>query len=307
MLEKSIENFLFYCMYQKNLSQKTLKAYKADLNQFFKFAKNINIKDIDKIFIKDYIKYMFESLLKEKSIKRKLATLKAFFSYLEDEEVIYLTPFAKLKLKIKEPQRLPKTMTIKEIKKLFKYLYQQKGLSKSNSFGYGALVRDIVILEFLFATGMRVAEVCNLRFCDVDVSSSEIKIIGKGNKQRIIKLCDSSIKDILKEYLKLYNDKIKLNGWLFINRLDSRISEQSVRFMIKKYKNEAGIQKHITPHMFRHSVATLLLEEGVDIRYIQQILGHSNISTTQIYTKVNQKHQNKILTTKHPRKDFGFE
>jgi integrase/recombinase XerD len=301
-IEKCRENFIFYCLYQKNLSQKTIKAYNIDLNQLIEYSNNTKIESIDKVFIKEYIKSLFDKNLKEKSIKRKIATLKAFFSYLEDEEIIYLSPFTKLKLKIKEPQRLPKTITLKEIKKLFVYIYKLKDNIQPDTYKYKSLVRDIVIIEFLFATGMRVAEVCSLKLSDIDLSSSQITIIGKGDKQRVVKLCDSSIKDILKEYIGLFSEQIEQKGWLFINRLDSKLSEQSVRFMIKRYQQEAKIEKHITPHMFRHTVATLLLEEGVDIRYIQHILGHSNISTTQIYTKVNQKHQNKILVTKHPRR-----
>lgn len=307
-LNEAIENFIFHCVYEKNLSEKTIKAYKIDLSQFlgFKTKKNIDIQSIDKIMLKNYLKNQYQLGLKEKTIKRKFATLKAFFSYLEFEELILISPFRKMKLSIKEPQRLPQTIELKEIKKMFLFVYEIKQKYKDKTkYTYKSIIRDIAILELLFATGMRVAEVCNLKTNDFSSNYTELKIVGKGDKQRTIHICNQDVRNALKEYYQYFKKSIKENDFFFINRTNSNISEQSVRFMIKKYQNKAKIKKHITPHMFRHSFATLLLEEGVDIRYIQQLLGHSSISTTQIYTKVSQKQQKKILNTKHPRRSFG--
>lgn len=307
-LNEAIENFLFHCIYEKNLSEKTIKAYKIDLSQFSNFRDlgYINLDDIDKTILKDYLKKQYQLNLKEKTIKRKFATLKALFTYLEFEELILVSPFRKMKLSIKEPQRLPQTIELKEIKKMFLFIYQEKLEYKDKTkFTYKSIIRDIAILELLFATGMRVAEVCNLKTNDFSSNYTELKIVGKGDKQRTIHICNQDVRNALKEYYQYFKKSIKENDFFFINRTNSNISEQSVRFMIKKYQNKAKIKKHITPHMFRHSFATLLLEEGVDIRYIQQLLGHSSISTTQIYTKVSQKQQKKILNTKHPRRSFG--
>jgi len=304
---KSIDEFLFHCVYEKNLSDKTLKAYKIDLNQFseFKFCKNKDIKQIDKNVLKEYLKFLYEKKLKEKTIKRKLATLKAMFTYLEFEEYILVSPFRKMKLNIKEPQRLPKTIELKEIKKLFVYVYRLKTqFENKNTYTYKSIIRDIAVLELLFATGVRVAEICDIKTKDFSSNFSELKIIGKGDKQRTIHICNNEVKNALKEYQVFFKEKIKKDNNFFINRFNKKLSEQSVRFMIKKYQNQSKIEKHLTPHMFRHSFATLLLEEGVDIRYIQHMLGHSSISTTQIYTKVSLKHQKKILNTKHPRQSF---
>jgi integrase/recombinase XerD len=183
------------------------------------------------------------------------------------------------------------------------YKYKSTFLNKS-SYGYGALVRDIVLIELLFATGMRVAEVCSLKKKNLNLSDGHVTITGKGNKERTIHFCSSQIRSVIKEYMTIFHTQLTNTDYFFINRLGVTISEQSVRFMIRKYCKSANIATHITPHMFRHSMATYLLEEGVDIRYIQNILGHASISTTQIYTKVNPKHQKKILTTKHPRRLF---
>lgn len=309
-LNKAVEEFIFHCTYEKNLSEKTLKAYKIDLKQFliFKNSKETNIEDINKYLLKEYLKKQYELQLKEKTIKRKFATLKALFTYLEFEEHILISPFRKMKLSIKEPQRLPKTIELKEIKKMFLYAYHKKHTYKDeNSYTYKSIIRDIAVLELLFATGMRVTEVCNIKTKDFSSNYNELKIIGKGNKQRNIHICNQEVKQALKDYKTYFKDKIEENSYFFINRFNSNLSEQSVRFMIKKYQTNAKVKKHITPHMFRHSFATLLLEEGVDIRYIQQLLGHSSISTTQIYTKVSQKQQKKILINKHPRRSFEVE
>lgn len=307
-IQQAINEFLFHCQYEKNLSSKTIKAYTIDLKQFLEFLnlETTLIKDIDKNILKLYIQRLFDKSLKEKSIKRKLATLKAFFNYLEFDERIVVNPFRKIKVSIKEPQRLPKTMSMSEIKKLLTYIYKIKNTTDHDKYSYKALVGDILIMELLFATGMRVSEVSNLQLSDIDLKSGVIRIIGKGDKERIIQICNSEIKIILKEYLKLFN-QLEKKEFLFINRLGQKISEQSIRFMIKKYQKLSGIEKHLTPHMFRHSFATMLLEEGVDIRYIQHLLGHASIATTQIYTQVNLKHQKKIITTKHPRRNFQFQ
>jgi integrase/recombinase XerD len=306
-IQESINEFIFHCQYEKNLSGKTIKAYKIDLKQFLEFQNiiTLDIEDIDKYILKTYIQNLFDKNLKEKTIKRKLATLKAFFNYLEFDEQIIVNPFRKIKVSIKEPKRLPKTLSIREIKKLLTYVYKIKETIDKEIYSYKALVRDTLILELLFATGMRVSEVSNLNVTDIDPRTNTIRIIGKGDKERTLHICEIEIKTLLKEYIKLFHKDTK-KSYLFINRLGGKISEQSIRFMVKKYQKLVGIEKHITPHMFRHSFATMLLEEGVDIRYIQHILGHSSISTTQIYTQVNMKHQKKIFSTKHPRRNLQF-
>lgn len=309
LLTKAVQDFQFHCEFEKNLSKKTLQAYSIDLNQFeeFKNYKNIDIQDFDKYILKEYIQHLYSLDLKAKTIKRKMAVLKAFFNHLEFDEEIIVNPFRKINLSIKEPKNLPKTMELKEIRKLLKYLYKMKDEYKYiDRYSYKALIRDIVVIEILFSTGIRVSELCSLKKNNINLQTGIIKIYGKGSKERIIHLCDNEVKKQIKFYVNLFEIYATETDYFFINRLNKQLSEQSVRLMIHKYQKLSGLSKYITPHMFRHSFATLLLEEGVDIRYIQHMLGHSSISTTQIYTQVNMKQQKKILNTKHPRRHFNF-
>ena len=308
-LTKAIDEFKFHCKIEKNLSSKTLNAYKIDLEQFarYKNFQHLMIQEFDKYLLKDYIQSLYSLELKAKTIKRKVAVLKAFFIHLEFEEMIVISPFRKIRVSIKEPKALPKTMELKEIRKILKYLYKLKdNYYKKDTYSYKALIRDIVVIEILFSTGIRVSELCNIQKTHINLQTGVIKIKGKGDKERIIQVCDIEIKKLLKDYVTLFEKQIEDNIYFLINRLGNQISEQSVRLMINKYQKLSGINKHITPHMFRHSFATLLLEEGVDVRYIQHMLGHSSISTTQIYTQVNAKQQYKILSSKHPRRHLNF-
>ena len=210
-----------------------------------------------------------------------------------------------MKLSIKLPKRLPITLDIKELRKFFKYIYDFKqSFAKQSTYTYKSIVRDIAVMELLFATGMRVSELSNLLKKNINIKKGVINIIGKGDKERIIQICDINVKNALSDYHSLFKNDILKNDYFFINKWNNTLSEQSVRFMIKKYSEKANLKKHITPHVFRHSFATALLEENIDIRYIQKILGHSSVVTTQIYTKVNSKQQKKILATKHPRRHF---
>jgi len=309
LLRQAIKEFKFHCEFEKNLSQKTLRAYEIDLEQFLSYEnfQTFNMIDIDKNKIKSYIQSLYRLELKAKTIKRKVAVVKALFNYLEFEESIEVNPFRKLHISIKEPQTLPKTIELNKITKLLKYLYQLKdNYTNKDIYSYKALVRDIVVLEILFSTGIRVSELCNIKCDTININNGLITIHGKGDKERVIQICDSETKTLLKEYVKLFHNTLSDNSFFLVNRLGNQLSEQSVRLMIKKYQKILGIEQNITPHMFRHSFATLLLEEGVDIRYIQNMLGHSSISTTQIYTQVNLKHQKKILATKHPRRNLKF-
>ncbi|RXJ98141.1 integrase [Arcobacter sp. CECT 8989] len=308
-IDKLLEEFLFHCQFEKNLNPKTLSAYTIDIEQFksFKDIMSMNINDVNKDILKEYIQHLYTKDLKPKSIKRKLATLKAFFTYLEFEEIILVSPFRKMRVSIKENKTLPKTIDLQNIRKLFKYIYKIKtNFQDIERYSYKALVRDIAVLELLFATGLRVSEVSNIKYNDINLSTGNLKVLGKGGKERTIQICEAEVKTSLKEYVNLFNDEIYKNKWFFINRLGNKYSEYSISNMIKKYQQAANVQQHLTPHMFRHSFATMLLEEGVDIRYIQGMLGHSSISTTQIYTQINMKQQRKILSTKHPRRNLQF-
>lgn len=307
LIKKAIENFKFHCKYEKNLNEKTLRAYDTDINQFLEIFFSYKITEVTKYDLKEYVGKLYSNEYKIKTIKRKIAVLKAFFNYLEFDELIDINPFRKLRLSIKEPILLPKTLDLKEIKSILKYLYKlKKEHLKKESLDYKLLVRDIVTIEILFSTGIRVSELSNLKIKDINIKTGNMKIFGKGSKERIIQICDFEVLTLLKEYSKIFDLENKEIEYFLLNRLNRNFSEQSIRLMLKKYQNSINSSKNITPHMFRHSFATLLLEEGVDVRYIQNMLGHASISTTQIYTKVNTNHQRKILNSKHPRKNLIF-
>lgn len=305
-LQEAVSQFLFHCRYEKNLSPKTLKAYSIDLRQFTEYlASHLDIATlpaVDKTALRAYIKSLFGPL-KEKSVKRKVATLKALFHFLEREDAIAVNPFRKMEVRIKETRRLPRTIPLHDLKRLFKHLYRLKNEHPDReSYAYKALVRDIAVLEILFSTGARVAEVCNLLDENVDLRRGRVKILGKGGRERILQICDEEALGAVKDYRALWEEEVEGNGYFFHNRLGGRLSEQSVRAGLRRYAGGAGIGLRMTPHMLRHSVATLLLEEGVDIRYIQHLLGHSSIAVTQLYTEVRDWQQRKLLTAKHPRR-----
>jgi integrase/recombinase XerD len=303
------ENFIFHCKYEKGLSSKTIKSYSSDIRQFMEFLHEKRhskmIMDIDKNVLKDFLKFISDK--KPKTIKRKVATLKAMFNFLEFEDEIEINPFRKMRIQIKEPKRLPSILNISEVQKILKTIYKTRdNIISHGLYAYKEAVRDIAVVELLFATGIRVSELCNLKLKDIGTNFSYIVVVGKGDKERVIQICNNETITALKIYLKEFIKLINKGDSLFINRLNNPLSPQSDRYMIRKFSILAGINKNITPHTFRHTFATLLLEEGVDIIYIQHLLGHSSIMTTQIYTHVNKVKQKQILRTKHPRKKFSL-
>lgn len=307
----SIQNFISHCKFEKNLSTKTIKAYQTDLTQFQKFLVDKNYptsaSEITKTELRHYLEAI--SALKPKSIKRKIATIKAMFNYLEFDGVVEINPMRKMRIKIKESKQLPKALNIKEIGAIFKAVYKTNGTADAqDSYSYLSEIRDIAVIELLFATGGRVSEISNLKDNQIDLQSGQVVIKGKGDKERIIQICNKETISLLKKYRKLFLDKINVaDGYFLINRLNKKISDQSIRGIVTKLSIDANIQTHVTPHVFRHSFATLLLEKDVDIKYIQSMLGHSSIMTTQIYTHVTKEKQKQILAAKHPRKDFSTD
>lgn len=294
-LTLQVQQFLNYCKIRKALNEKTLKAYKIDLRQFAEFTDNTFTKEV----ICRYIDMLHEKY-KPKTIKRKIASVKAFTHYLLIEEVIEINPFNKIVVSFKEPILLPKTIPINVINNVLNCAYNLQSQVKTD-YQKRIATRDIAVLEILFATGARVSEICNLKESSVDLTNHTIKIFGKGSKERMIQIENTDVLQALNNYHNLFQQDIKDCGFFFVNKLHHRLSEQSVREIICKYTTMTGCEIHITPHMFRHSFATLLLDEDVDIRYIQKLLGHSSITTTQIYTHVAMAKQKEILSAKHPR------
>lgn len=292
------DRYLVVCKALKGLSNLTLKAYRIDLKQFCSF---MNCRDcFDKNELNSYIN-MLHSLYKPKSAKRKIACVKAFYRYMEIEDIIDFNPFHKIIIKYKEPIKLPRTIPLNCIQNILTYAYKQHSVSFT-AYQKTITLRNIVVLELLFSTGMRVSEVSNLKISDIDFGDNTIRIFGKGSKERI--MCISrDLSKTISDYLTLRSRK---TDYLLVNRLGNRLSEQSIRYMVNDYANAIGAPLHITPHMFRHTFATELHNEDVDIRYIQQFLGHSSIATTQIYTHISTSKTREILESKHPRNRMKF-
>lgn len=299
-IQDKLVPYLEYCEYRKELDKKTLKAYRIDLRQYFAF---ICCDEPDREKIEEYITELHKKY-KQKTVKRKIASLKAFYNYLEEEEIISRNPFRKIKVKFKETLTLPRVIPREEIEMLLNYMYDC--LKENGLTGYKYKLRDIAVVEVLFATGAREYEISNIREGSVNLNSGQIRIMGKGGKERYVQISNSSVLAILKKYYMENENETKKSGCFFINNRGNRYTEQSIRAMLKKYAKQAGIERNITPHMFRHSFATYLIEEGVDVSCVQQILGHSSIKTTQIYIHIAAKKQAEILREMHPRNNMSI-
>ncbi|WP_415929986.1 tyrosine-type recombinase/integrase [Zhenpiania hominis] len=297
--QQLFENYLDYCTLQKKLSSKTLKAYKIDLRQFLEYSSEA-ADPMSRRHLTQYIRYL-NSTYKPKSVKRKLAALKAFCSYLVYEEVLPSHPFLKIRTEFREPALLPKVIPLDIIQALLKTVYEEEKNPQLSKRQHKHILRDIAVLELLFATGIRVSELTYLKPEDINLTDKTLHIYGKGSKERMLYIENPDVLKALILYQEEFAGDIETCGYFFVNCRKARYSEQSVRNMIEKYVTMIEYPQHITPHMFRHSFATLLLEADVDIRYIQGLLGHSSVTTTQIYTHISSSKQRKILATKHPR------
>ncbi len=283
-LSDAVDVFLRHCRLERGLSKLTMTAYQLDLRQFRQNQRhNMVVAAVDKHVIREYLGWLDEQY-NPRSIKRKLATLKSFFTFLEQEEYIETSPFRKLRLRQERAKSLPRVLSVSSVTKLFQSAYTHRNQASVGSRTYQEATRDIAVLETLFSTGVRVSELCRLRTADVDLKHHNILVMGKGKRERIIPLCDKATVQALESYRTLYKEFLEPDSAFFRNRDRHPLSDQSVRHLIKKYQKLACIPEDATPHMFRHTIATLLLENGVDIRNIQTLLGHSSLAVTEIYT-----------------------
>lgn len=300
--QTQINGYLEYCQHQKRLDSKTLKAYQTDLTQFSNKIPSVNILNITSEILENFIAELHQTY-KPKTVKRKIASLKAFFHYLEYRGQIDQNPFAKLQIRFREPFTLPKTIPLRTVETLLQIIYNQYKNGET-AYQRKCALRDAAVIETLFSTGMRISELCALNINDVNTEDGNILINGKGSKERRIQIGNSDVIHLLSEYKINFLPEIRQCQHFFVNMQNRTLTDQAVRRMINKYAALAAIELHITPHMFRHTFATCLLEADVDIRYIQNMLGHSSITITEIYTHVTISKQTDILATKHPRKNF---
>lgn len=299
-LTDQIEQYLVICKKEKRLSKDTLKAYGTDLKQFACFAAG---REVDKEILSQYLQ-LLNSEFAPRSAKRKMASIRAFFRELEYREQLASNPFDKLRVRMQMPKQLPRIIPEESVQAILRKVYSLYQQKKDRW-----ILRDIVVIDLLFSTGIRVSELCKLTPETLTFSGNELCLLisGKGNRERILKIRAPGLAAVLEQYRTEFAEDILSGGFILVNQNRLPLATQSVRRIIKKYAELANVEQHITPHMFRHTFATSLLEAGLDTRYIQSLLGHSSISTTQIYTYVSAQRQADLLSEKHPRSRMTFE
>lgn len=285
--------FIRHCQSIRKLSAHTIRAYDLDLARFSDFlGRRAAVAACDKAVIHNYVRHLFDvRSLKESSVKRHLATLRSFFRWLEDEGDAVEDPFRGARIRIRMPKRLPRVIGRSDLRRLLLH-------DRPHSF---ADLTAYVATELLFATGMRVSELATLLDAAVDVEEGTITIIGKGNRQRRV-FVPEELKSLLRDYRTARDRCASTADTYLVNSRGDAASPQMIRRLVRLHGERSAVRDRVTPHMFRHSVATYLLEEGVDIRYVQRLLGHRSISTTEIYTHVADAALKVRITERHPRR-----
>jgi integrase/recombinase XerD len=302
-LNSAIKWFIGHCANHRKLSAHTLKAYRHDLKLFSDFMSksvgerdSIPISTVDKHSVQNWLAGM--NNMKPRTVRRRLATVKSMFASLERQGCVANDPLGRFRSEIKVGSSLPRIVARSTIRSL---LRAPRKLTVSNPSSQARLMQEIALLEMLFSTGMRVSEVSGSTIGQVDLDRQIISVYGKGNREREIPIVCCAFQDALLEQIewRRLNDGTA-NSPLFVSRRGTGLSDQSIRAILRKHASNIGA-KRITPHMLRHTVATLLLEDGVDLRHIQRLLGHSSITTTTIYVHVSDRSQRRVLAQKHPR------
>ncbi|MGI6359896.1 MAG: site-specific tyrosine recombinase XerD [Acholeplasmatales bacterium] len=290
-----LKEYIYYLRRRKGLSENTIKAYEKDLedyiNHLIKYRNVTDITNVNRRDILAYLKTLSKNDIKAVSITRKLSSIKGFHEFMLKENIVK----EDISYDIKTPKlekNLPNVLTIEEIIKLMDLVCDDEPLS----------LRNLALLELIYGSGLRVSELLNLNLQDIHFNAKYVKIIGKGKKERIVPINDMSIRAI-KNYLA--NGRVHLikeeNNILFLNQYGHKLSRQGFFKILKKLASDAGINKEISPHTLRHSFATHLLESGIDLRSLQELLGHEDISTTQIYTHISKSHLKESYLKAHPR------
>jgi len=294
-LYSQIKDFLNFLAVEKGLARNTINSYRSDLNFFKKFCERKGVNPFGKNARTAVSAYFIQLNKQEKSpatLSRRLAALKSFYKFLISEGYIQADPTENL-ASPQKVQKLPKVLTFDEVDRL---LAQPRTSTAAG-------IRDKAMLELIYATGLRVSELVSLDKRNINLSEGYVRCLGKGSKERIVPLGEAAVESLKKYILKGRPKLTEKNSSpaVFLNQAGGRITRQSFWKIIKKYKDSAKIHKDITPHTLRHSFATHLLENGADLRVVQELLGHSDISTTQIYTHLTRSRLNEIYNKTHPR------
>ena len=284
---KELDSFCKY-LEGKCYSENTISNYRKDLNLFLNFSNNKI--DVDYSFIRTYLQYLHNKKYTNKSIARHISSLKSFYKFLSKNEFVKDNPC----LLISNPKiekKLPNYINYNDLKVLFTIP------DKNDVLG----LRNLLILELLYSTGIRVSELVNIKLSDIDFNNNRIFILGKGNKERYVlygKICSN----LLKEYLEKSRNKLNKNSeYLLLNKFGNKITDRAIRMIIDDIVKKSCLKLNVSPHTLRHTFATHLLNEGADLKIVQELLGHENISTTGIYTHVSNEHLRKVYLDTHPR------
>ena len=292
-----IEDFKTYLSVEKNFSEHTLAAYASDIVSYILWLDNVSCTNVDFNKLREYLHFIQRFDYKKTTIARKVASIRTFYKFLFRERYIDSNPALSLSAP-KRPKSLPKFLTPEEVEQIL------NNVKIETPAGF----RNRVILELLWATGMRISELSNLNFGDLNLDENEIRVFGKGAKERIVLVSDRA-KGYLVQYInsarKLIAPEYNTNGInddtpLFINNTGYRLQNKTVRKVINEIVEKIELPKKVTPHVFRHSFATKLIENGADLRVVQELLGHAGISNTQIYTHISMKHMKDVYEAAHP-------
>ena len=293
--KKYLQAFKLYIEVERNFSKHTVTAYGSDILSFLIWLNDKSLSEVTYSIIREYLLYIQQFNYSKTTTARKIASLRTFYRYLYRERIVDTNPA----IGVHSPKRgksLPEFLTESEMEQVL------NNIKMDSPAGY----RNRTILELLYATGMRVSELSSLNFDNLNLEENEIKVFGKGAKERIV-LVSNRAKNFLETYIKTVrylifkNENITPLSPVFINKTGYRLQPQSVRLAIREVVDKIELPKHVTPHVFRHSFATKLLENGADLRVVQELLGHSSISNTQIYTHVSTERLKQSYNIAHPR------
>lgn len=285
-MERHIEKFLRYLEIEKNASVHTILNYKLDLEDFRDFLKDIAIEKVDYLFIRKYLARLKENKISARSVSRKLSTLKSFFKFLVKDKYLHVNPADFISYP-KQEKPLPKFLTETDVIRLIEApdLTTVKGL------------RDRAIIEMLYSTGMRVSELVSLKENQVDFISGTVVVMGKGKKERMLPVGEKA-SSAIRKYLE---KRVSSSDMIFLNKNGKPLGARGIRKMLDKYILLVSLKEHISPHTLRHTFATHLLNRGADLRSVQELLGHANLSTTQIYTHLTTDKLKSVYDKAHPR------
>jgi integrase/recombinase XerC/integrase/recombinase XerD len=298
----TIDLFLRALQTDRNVSARTLKAYRIDLLQFEAYCMDTSLLAVTPETIRGYVEHLLAAGRTSSTAKRKLATLKVFYKHLVQDGYAASSPLAGFQQRFRTPRRLPRVLSVPEVTLLLRSAHAMMARTTgSTAAEHFRSVRNYTILEVMFATGIRIDEVSQLSVGDIDIDRHSILIHGKGRKERLLFIYSREVCLALSEYLARRSTQVTGTDALFVGRGGARLSTHAIRVMFYDCCRRAAITKHYTPHCLRHTMATMLVENGADIRSVQDILGHSSISTTEIYVHVSERRKKDVLRSFNQR------